>query len=278
MIVILLYFHTRIGTSIFYSFPETPLGKEITTRLYDIMTQQKEEEFFTHSFENLKILNFYFQISSEWARGKREMVMISIITNPQISPEIEESLSLLCKKFSEKMQSNEDIYTGFYTYELNKHDDVDKERIIKNENLIKETVQDLYWETFEETRKKSEQEKITLLLNDRYIFESLEKMSRELKIISREVNSLENPPKEKSDIMKSISNLNKIIDDLSEGFIEKMSSLDIEYEDALLPLNEEMDNEVKKSKKELLQVLQDEIHGDDNDIDNDNDDDNNDDD
>ncbi|MFX1347030.1 MAG: hypothetical protein ACFFAI_18230, partial [Promethearchaeota archaeon] len=178
MIVILSYFHTRIGTSIFYSFPETPLGKDITNRLYDIMTQQNEEEFFTHSFENLKILNFYFQIHSEWARGKREMIMLSIITNQQISAEIEESLSLLCKKFSQKMQLNEEIYTGFYNYELNKHDDVDKERIIKNENLIKQIVQDLYWETIEETRKKSEEEKITLLLNDRYIFESLEKMSR----------------------------------------------------------------------------------------------------
>ncbi|MFX1346213.1 MAG: hypothetical protein ACFFAI_13965, partial [Promethearchaeota archaeon] len=122
---------------------------------------------------------------------------------------------------------------------------------------------------------KSEEEKITLLLNDRYIFESLEKMSREVKIISREVNSLETPPKENSDIIKSISNLNKIIDDLSEGFIERMSSLDIEYEDTLLPLNEEMDNEVKKSKKELLQVLQGEIHGDDDEND---DDENNDDD
>jgi len=223
------------------------------------MTQQKEEEFFIHSFENLKILNFYFQIPSEWARGKREMVMISIIINQQISPEIEESISLLCKQFSELMQSDEDIYTGFYTYELNKHDEVDRERIIENESLIKQSVRDLYWETVEETRKKSEEEKITLLLNDRYIFESLEKMSRELRIISREISSYEDPPKANSDIRKSISTLNKIIDDLSEGFIEKMSSLDIEYEDVLFPPDEEMDAETKKSKKELLRVLEGEI-------------------
>ena len=223
------------------------------------MTQQNEEEFFTHSFENLKILNYYFQIPSEWARGKREMVMVSIIINQQISPEIEESMLLLCKKFSEQMQSNEDIYTGFYTYELNKHDKVDKERIIENEGLIKNSVQNLYWETVEETRKKSEEEKITLLLNDRYIFESLEKMSRELKIISREISSYEDPLKANSDIKKSISNLNKIIDDLNEGFIERMSSLDIENENGLFPPDEEMDAEIEKSKKELLQVLQGEI-------------------
>ncbi|MFX0083561.1 MAG: hypothetical protein ACFE94_17575 [Candidatus Hodarchaeota archaeon] len=261
MIVILSYFHTRIGTSVFYSFPETPLDKEITVRLYDIMTQQNEEEFFIHSFKNLKILNFYYQIPSEWARGKKEMVMISIIINQQISLEIEESISLLCKNFSEKMQFNEEIYTGFYTYELNKHDEIDKKRIIENENLIKQSVQDLYWEIVEETRKKSEEQKITLLLNDRYIFESLEKMSRELKIISREINSYENPPKANSNIKNSISNLNKIIDDLYEGFIEKMSSLDLENQEDLFPPDEEMDVEIKKSKEELLQVLQGEIDG-----------------
>lgn len=261
MIVILSYFHTRIGTSVFYSFPETPLGKEISDRLYDIMTQQNEEEFFTHSFENLKILNYYFQVPSEWARGKREMVMVSIIINQQISPEIEESLSLLCKRFSTQMQSNENIYAGFYIYELNKHDEVDKERIIENESLIKELVQDLYWETVEETRKKSEEEKITLLLNDRYIFESLEKMSKELKIISREIRSYEDPPKANSDIRNSISNLNQIIDDLYEGYIERMSSLDIENETGLLSPDDEMNDDLKKSKKELLQLLQGEIGG-----------------
>ncbi|MFW9939422.1 MAG: zinc ribbon domain-containing protein [Candidatus Thorarchaeota archaeon] len=149
MIVLLSYFHSKIGATVFYSFPETPLDKDITNRLYDIMTQQNEEEFFSLSFENLKILNFYFQIPSEWARGKKEMVMLSIIIKQQISPEIEESISILCKKFSEKMQSNEDIYTGFYTLELTKHDEVDKERIIKNQNLIKASVQDLYWDSMD---------------------------------------------------------------------------------------------------------------------------------
>ena len=80
-IVILSYFHTRIGTSIFYSFPKSQLDKELSDRLYDIMTQQKEEEKFINTFENFKIINYYFQISSEWSRGKREMVMISIIIN-----------------------------------------------------------------------------------------------------------------------------------------------------------------------------------------------------
>ena len=260
MIVILSYFHTRIGTSIFYSFPETPLGKEISNRLYDIMTQQKEEEFFIHSFENLKILNYYFQIPSDWARGRREMVMVSIIINQRISPEIEESMSIIFKNFSEKIQSEEDIFTGFYINDLTKYE-ASKDRILKNESIIKKMVQDLYWETVEETKKKSEEEKITLLLNDRYIFESLEKMSKDLKVISSEINNFENPPKASSEIRISISNLERIIDDLYDGFMEKMASLNIENEDGLFLTEEDMAIDIKKSKKELLQVLQGEISG-----------------
>ncbi|MFX0030500.1 MAG: hypothetical protein ACFE8B_14915, partial [Candidatus Hermodarchaeota archaeon] len=139
----------------------------MSNRLYDIMTQQKEEEFFIHSFEEFKILNYYFQIYSDWARGKREMVMISIVINQQISLEIEESMAVLCKKFAEKLQSEEEIFSGFYISDIKRYEE-DKDQILKNEALIKKMVQDLYWETVEETKKKSQEEKITLLLNDRY--------------------------------------------------------------------------------------------------------------
>ena len=262
MNVILSYFHTRIGTSVFYSFPKTQLDKEMSDRLYDILNQRKEEELFIHSFENLKIINFYFQIISDWARGKREMVMISIVINQLISPEIEESMSSLCKRFSKAMQSEEDIFTGFYINDIKLHEE-DKARILKNESLIKEMVKNLYWETLEETKKKSEQEKITLLLNDRYIFESLEKMSTEVKKINLEIEKCEHPPQASSDIRISISNLDKIIEDLNEGFMEKMASLEIENEEGLFPTEEDMEVDIKKRKKELRRLLQGEIGGND---------------
>jgi len=261
MIVILSYFHTRIGTDIFYTFPKTQVDSEISDRLYDVMTQQNEEEFFTHTFGNLKLLNYYFQIRSDWARGNREMLMLSIMITQQISPEIEETISTLCKKFVERMRSNGDIFTGFHIKELNNHDEDDKERIIKSELLVREWVKDLYWETLEETRKKSEEEKITVLLNDRYIFESLEKMSGELKNISREIeiSSSGESLKANTNIKNSISNLNKIIDDLYGGYIEKMSVLDIEDENGLFSAEEDVDADIQKSKKELMQLLEGEV-------------------
>jgi len=260
MIVILSYFHTKIGPSIFYSFPKIQVNKEVQDRIFDLMNQPKKEEFLTQSFESLKLLNYYFQIYSEWARGKKEMLMLSIMTNQQIPIEIEENISNSGKKFSEKMQSNEEIFTGFHIKDLNDYDDTDQERIRKNDSLIKDWVQDLYWEILDNTRKISEEKKITLLLNDRYIFESLEKMSREVKKISRAIDLSEDSLKKNINIRDAVSNLNEIIDDLYEGYIEKMTNVDIEDENSLFSIEEGVDTDAQKSKKELLRVLEGEVN------------------
>lgn len=231
------------------------MDKEISVRIFDIMDQPNKEEFLTQTFENFKLLNYYFQISSDWARGSKEMAMLSILTSQQISTEIEENLSNLCKKFSEKMQSNEGIYTGFHIKELNSYDEIDQERIRKNNLLIKDWVQELYWEILEITRKISEEEKITVLLDDRYIFESLEKMSREVKKISKEIDLSEDSVKKNLNIRNAISNLNNIIDDLYEGYIEKMTEINFELEQGVFSPEEELDTDTQKIKKELLQTL-----------------------
>ena len=235
------------------------MGEEISERLYDVMTQQKGEEFFMHSFEDFRFLNFYFQIKSDWARGSREMLMISIIIYHQISPEIEGTIASLCKKFAEMMKSNEDIYTGFYINEISNYEEDDKERIKKNEQLIEDGVKELYWETIEETKSKSEEQKLTQIKNDRYVFESLEEMSDELKLLSEEVERSESSPNTNPRIKDSISNLMGIVNDLYEGFIEKMAILDIEEENGILPTNDELDIDVQKRKKDLLKVLEEEV-------------------
>ena len=233
------------------------MDTELSARIFDLMDQPSKEEFLTQSFENLKLLNYYFQIYSDWARGKKEMVMVSILIYQQISPEIEESISDLCKEFSEKMQTTEEVFTGLHRKDLNNYAENDKARIRKNEFLIKNWIQELYWEILEVTRKISEEEKITLLLDDRYIFESLEKMSRELKKISEEINLNEDSLKANSTIRNSISNLNKIIDDLNEGYIEKMTNIEIESE---FSGEEELDIDIQKRKKELLRALEGEFN------------------
>ncbi|MFX1389101.1 MAG: hypothetical protein ACFE9Z_03445 [Promethearchaeota archaeon] len=256
MLIILSYFHTKIGPLIFYSYPKTELDEEISNRIYEVMDQPNREEFLTQTFGNTKLLNYYFQIHSDWARGKKEMLMLSLAVYQQISPEIEETVSNICAKFSEKMQAKENIFMGFHIKNLQNHEEIDQELITKKEAIIKEWVQDLYWEILDGTRKKSEEEKITLLLDDRYIFESLEAMSKELNILSEEISLIKDKLKKNSKIYDSISNLNRIIENLYEGYIEKMTVHDIGIE---FTGQEELNTEIKPSKKEILKVLESEF-------------------
>lgn len=175
--VTLSYFHRKIGPLIFYSYPKDTLEKELEVKIANIMDQQYNEGFFTHSFENLKSLNYYFEIHSDWARGNKEMLMFSIILDQQIAPSIEEIIANLCTEFSESLQSNEEIFTGFYINEKDYHEE-DVEKITKNNSLIKAWVKNFYWRIMEETREKTEEQKIAILINNQHIFKTLEKLSK----------------------------------------------------------------------------------------------------
>ena len=176
--VALSYFHRKIGPLVFYSYPEDMLDKDLSLKIANIMDQQFSEGFFTHSFENLKSMNYYFEIHSDWARGNKEMLMVSIILDQQITLEVEEKISILCNEFSEQLQSNEEIFTAFYINDINNFDEDDQENIVKNESLIKLWVNNLYWNIIEYTREKTEEEKIGFLLKDKHIFKTLEKLSK----------------------------------------------------------------------------------------------------
>jgi len=142
------------------------------------MDQTVSEGFFTHSFEKNNSNNYYFEIHSDWARGNKEMLMVSIIFDQQINSEIEQSVNVLCTEFLEKLLSNEEIYTAFYINDINNFDEPDKDLIYKNNSLIKLWVKELYWAALEDTREKSEEEKIATLLNRKFIFLTLKKLSK----------------------------------------------------------------------------------------------------
>jgi hypothetical protein len=177
-IIALSYFHRKIGPLVFYSYPENMLDEQLSARIANIMDQTVSEGFFTHSFEKNSSNNYYFEIYSDWARGNKEMLMVSIIFDQQINSEIEQNVNVLCTEFLEKLLSNEEIYTAFYINDINNFDEPDKDLIYKNNSLIKLWVKELYWATLEDTREKSEEEKIAALLNKKFIFLTLKKLSK----------------------------------------------------------------------------------------------------
>jgi hypothetical protein len=141
------------------------------------MDQPRDEGFFTHSFENLKSLNYYFEIHSDWARGNTEMLMFSVILEEQITSVNDQIIENLCTDFSKRLQSNEEIFMGFYINEKEYHKE-HVELILKNNALIKAGVKNLYRAVMEETREKTEEEKIAILISNKHIYKTLEKLSK----------------------------------------------------------------------------------------------------
>jgi hypothetical protein len=177
-ITALSYFHRKIGPIVFYSYPENRLDDQLSIRIANIMDQTVSEGFFTHSFENRKSMNFYFEIRSDWARGNKDMLMISIIFERQIPTDLEENVRILCSEFAEKLQTNENIFAAFYINDINNFDEKEKDIILKNNSLIKLWVKELHWAILEETRERSEEEKIASLLTKEHIFLTLKKLSK----------------------------------------------------------------------------------------------------
>ncbi|MBD3215334.1 MAG: hypothetical protein GF311_22185 [Candidatus Lokiarchaeota archaeon] len=174
----LSYFHRKIGPIVFYAYPEDLLEEQLSTRIANIMDQQFSEGFFTHSFEETITMNYYFEIQSDWARGNNDMLMISIIFDEQTDIKVEEKIQDLCIEFSDKLKSNEDIYTAFYISDLNNFNQKEQEKIIRNNELVKLWVRELYWAAVEVTRQKTEEERLAELLSEKYVFLTLRKLSK----------------------------------------------------------------------------------------------------
>ena len=113
LIVVLSYFHRKIGPMVFYSYPENLLSNKISSILPNIMDQAKRDEFFTYSFDSTKCMNYYFVIRSEWARGNKDALMISVVFEQQTLPDLEQYVSTVIKEFSETLKTTKNIYSAF---------------------------------------------------------------------------------------------------------------------------------------------------------------------
>ncbi|MFX0188838.1 MAG: hypothetical protein ACFE8A_14020 [Candidatus Hodarchaeota archaeon] len=178
-VVALCYFHRKIGPIMFYSYPENSLDEDLSSKIASVMDKTFEEGFFTSSLGTVNCMNYYFEITSDWARGNKEMIMISIMFfDQQTTQDTELSAHSLSEDFVKRLQSNDEIFTGFYVRDLNDFDENERDEVAKNYSLLKLGVEELYWDTLEETREKTEEEQIARLLNKRHMLSTLRKLSR----------------------------------------------------------------------------------------------------
>lgn len=110
--LVLTYFNQIKGPEIIFSFPEEvpdDLGQRMK-RYFDINT---DETFFEINLvkENLILVNMYFEVPSNLARGGAEMIMLSVITDKEHKTE---QFHEILKECSIKIVDTDGIAKCFY--------------------------------------------------------------------------------------------------------------------------------------------------------------------
>jgi hypothetical protein len=106
-------------------------------------------------------MNYYFEIDSNWSRGNKEFLMISIIFDQAPSIETEKIVFTLCNEFSEWLKSQKEIFPAFYSItDIESEKQNYEEKIVKNRSLVKTWIEEFYWAIMEEIQEKIEEDSI----------------------------------------------------------------------------------------------------------------------
>jgi len=112
MHLILSYFHSKRGPELFLSFPDE-VPEKISDKMKGFFDLDMIDPFFEVTLieEKIKITNLYFEITSCWARGSKEMVMLSLVIEKDYKSEL---FYDILKEYSLKIISIVNIYKSFY--------------------------------------------------------------------------------------------------------------------------------------------------------------------
>lgn len=90
MLLTLTYFHQIKGPSVLISYPDVKLEEDIVHRLLNFFDLEIDETFFEIVLitKKKKIINFHFEIPSDWGRGKKEFAMLSLIMKREYESEL----------------------------------------------------------------------------------------------------------------------------------------------------------------------------------------------
>ncbi|MHA1132626.1 MAG: hypothetical protein ACTSQQ_17705 [Candidatus Helarchaeota archaeon] len=147
------YFNTIQGPQIFQTYPEDA-DENIVQSVANLLNISEliKQKFFVYEGADFKTVSLYFEIPSEWARGKKEMLLLSIILPPEASIENKGPIRVLLEKVESEINTVEKGFMGFYEYDYSKFEEFEDEientakilrKILENyskdaENVIKE--------------------------------------------------------------------------------------------------------------------------------------------
>ncbi|MHA2006888.1 MAG: hypothetical protein ACXABO_02725 [Promethearchaeota archaeon] len=111
--LVLTFFHQIQGPSVLLSYPNEKLEEDLINKLKKFFDLDINETFFEIILitKKKKIINFHFEIPSEWARGNKELVMLSLIMKKEYESE---SVYAFLVDASYKILKTENVYKCFY--------------------------------------------------------------------------------------------------------------------------------------------------------------------
>ncbi len=121
------YFNTIQGPQIFHTHPEDA-DENIVQSVANLLNISEliKQKFFVYEGADFKTISFYFEIPSQWARGKKEMLLLSVILPPDYNIENKDPIHKLMETIEAEVNQVPNGYMGFYEYDwakMNEHEE-----------------------------------------------------------------------------------------------------------------------------------------------------------
>ncbi|TFG05217.1 MAG: hypothetical protein EU536_02605 [Promethearchaeota archaeon] len=122
------YFNTIQGPQIFHWAPEGA-DENLVQSVANLLNISEliKQKFFLYEGADFKTVSQYIEIPSEWARGKKEMLLLSVILPPGVSLENKAPVKLLLEKVEAEINNIENGFMAFYEYDYSKMEDYEDE-------------------------------------------------------------------------------------------------------------------------------------------------------
>ena len=142
--VTLTFFKRRSGPHVFYSFPENVLNNLEKESISETMIQASNEGFSINHSSIISSANYYFELHSDWARGNKEMLMISVSLDRKINQAIEEIIQSLCTDFESQLRATQDSFKALYINDLDSFSEEEHVDIRRFNEDLKDNLRELY--------------------------------------------------------------------------------------------------------------------------------------
>ena len=148
--IILSFFNRKKGPIVFHSYPENAIIESEVIEITQNMTQAFKKEFFVQYSSTIpSSLNYYFEIHSDWARGKKEMLLLSIMINKPITSIMEKRVQPICLDFATQIKNEENTFKALYINDIDSRSEKEQFEIKLYYNGLKERIKHFYIQLIE---------------------------------------------------------------------------------------------------------------------------------